>query len=174
MTITEEQESYHYINSSEQEFLKLLSEKDIRYVLIGGHAVNYYGHHRVTRDLDILIDRTPENVERLLGALRFMRIDIPADASVRLLQTRVKMPLPRLNIDVLTSIDWCDLSFENMYSERNKVAFDFGAASLVSFEHLLHMKSNSEREKDQQDYKALLSIQSDQSGREDGCSHKNK
>jgi len=34
-------------------FLKCAKQNDLRYMCIGGYAINYYGYHRVTEDLDI-------------------------------------------------------------------------------------------------------------------------
>ena len=36
-----------------KEFLKLLKEHDVRYLLIGGYAVSYHGYIRATGDMDI-------------------------------------------------------------------------------------------------------------------------
>lgn len=36
-----------------KEFLKLLNEHGVEYLLIGGYAVGYYGYPRATNDLDI-------------------------------------------------------------------------------------------------------------------------
>ena len=38
-----------------KEFLKLLNEHGVEYLLIGGYAVGYYGYPRATNDLDIWI-----------------------------------------------------------------------------------------------------------------------
>ena len=46
------------------EFLNFLScaqKNKLRYMCIGGYAVNYYGYHRSTEDLDIWIAPTNEN-----------------------------------------------------------------------------------------------------------------
>ncbi|MDP2983793.1 MAG: hypothetical protein Q8O92_10745 [Candidatus Latescibacter sp.] len=37
-----------------KEFLKLLNDKNIQYLLIGGYAVGYHGYPRATNDMDIL------------------------------------------------------------------------------------------------------------------------
>lgn len=36
-------------------FLKCAQQNHLRYMCIGGYAVNYYGYHRVTEDMDIWI-----------------------------------------------------------------------------------------------------------------------
>lgn len=36
-----------------REFLKLLAEHRVDYLLIGGYAVGYYGYPRTTADMDV-------------------------------------------------------------------------------------------------------------------------
>ena len=36
-----------------REFLKLLNEAEVKYLLIGGYAVGYHGYPRTTADLDV-------------------------------------------------------------------------------------------------------------------------
>lgn len=38
-----------------KDFLKLLHSNGVRYLLVGGYAVGYYGHPRATADMDIWI-----------------------------------------------------------------------------------------------------------------------
>jgi hypothetical protein len=40
-----------------KEFLKLLNDKGVRYLLIGGYAVGYHGYPRATNDMDVWIAR---------------------------------------------------------------------------------------------------------------------
>jgi hypothetical protein len=48
-----------------KEFLKLLKEHDVRYLLIGGYAVGYHGYPRATEDLDIWVAIHPDNAQKL-------------------------------------------------------------------------------------------------------------
>jgi len=48
---------------------KSFQQHDVKYVVIGGIAAVLYGVPRATFDLDILIEATPENAQRLLDAL---------------------------------------------------------------------------------------------------------
>ena len=52
-----------------KEFLRLLNENGVKYLLIGGYAVGYHGYPRATNDLDVWIAREPENVTRVVSAL---------------------------------------------------------------------------------------------------------
>ncbi len=48
----------------------LLNQHGVRYLLVGARALQLWGSARATRDIDILIDPTPENAVRVLRALR--------------------------------------------------------------------------------------------------------
>lgn len=51
---------------------KELNEKDVKYVLIGGFAMNYYGFPRATEDIDLIVDPSNENILKLKKALSFL------------------------------------------------------------------------------------------------------
>ena len=53
-------------------FLKCARKNNLRYLCIGGYAVNYYGYHRATEDMDIWIAPTAENKICFLNTLRCM------------------------------------------------------------------------------------------------------
>lgn len=46
-----------------------LNERGVRYVVIGGFAINRLGFIRATEDIDLLIDRDLENQRALKAAL---------------------------------------------------------------------------------------------------------
>ena len=51
------------------QLLKTLDRHGVDCVLIGGIAIQAYGHVRTTQDLDVIAAWTPENMERLARAL---------------------------------------------------------------------------------------------------------
>ena len=44
---------------------KALNQEGVRYVLIGGFAVILHGYVRATKDIDLLVDASVENIQRL-------------------------------------------------------------------------------------------------------------
>lgn len=48
---------------------EVLNRSEARYLVIGGVACVLHGYVRATTDIDILIERTPENAGRVLDAL---------------------------------------------------------------------------------------------------------
>jgi hypothetical protein len=53
-------------------FLKCAQKNKLRYLCIGGYAVNYYGYHRMTEDLDVWIAPTNENKNIFLNTMLCM------------------------------------------------------------------------------------------------------
>src|SRR5450432_2223536 len=53
-----------------REFLACLNRAGVEYLLVGGYAVNHYGYHRFTEDIDFWIAVSEENFDRLLAAIR--------------------------------------------------------------------------------------------------------
>jgi hypothetical protein len=49
--------------------LRGFNEKGVRYLIVGGYAVSHYTEPRVTKDLDIYIETSDENVARVYEAL---------------------------------------------------------------------------------------------------------
>lgn len=64
------------------EFIRLLGRHEVRYVIVGGEAVIFYGYPRLTGDIDFLYDRTEPNSLRLFNCLvEFWRGEIPEIAN---------------------------------------------------------------------------------------------
>ncbi len=56
----------------EDEYLslvRLLNEENVEYVVLGGHAVIAHGYYRTTGDIDIFVNSTEENAEKLVRSL---------------------------------------------------------------------------------------------------------
>jgi hypothetical protein len=53
-----------------ERLLKSLSSSNVAFVIVGGVAATLHGSARLTTDLDIVYDRSTENVQRLVSALK--------------------------------------------------------------------------------------------------------
>lgn len=54
------------------EVCKKLNEKGVKYILIGGFAVSYYGFPRATVDIDLLVEPSEDNISKIKTALSFL------------------------------------------------------------------------------------------------------
>jgi predicted nucleotidyltransferase len=64
---------------------RALNDAGARYILIGGFAVIAHGGARTTKDIDLLVDPSPENVTRVKQALRILEdraVDQVADTDI--------------------------------------------------------------------------------------------
>jgi predicted nucleotidyltransferase len=64
---------------------RALNEAGARYVLIGGFAVIAHGGGRTTKDIDLLVDASSDNIGRVKSALRILEdraVDQVADTDV--------------------------------------------------------------------------------------------
>src|SRR5216110_447613 len=52
-----------------REFLRCLNARDVRYLVVGGHAVSFHGYPRFTHDVDVVVLPELDNAHALLGAL---------------------------------------------------------------------------------------------------------
>lgn len=48
-----------------RDFLAALNEQEVRYILVGGFSVILHGYSRTTGDMNIWVERTSENYQRL-------------------------------------------------------------------------------------------------------------
>ena len=58
-------------------FLKALNKFGVNYVIIGGHAAIYHGVHRNTGDLDVLIEASVDNGNKLTSSLKSLNLQLP-------------------------------------------------------------------------------------------------
>jgi hypothetical protein len=137
------------------EFLRLLAEHEVKYLLVGGHAVGYHGYPRSTGDMDIWIPRARENAVGLVTALEEFGFDEPElTADVFLEEGRViRMGVPPLRIEIQTSLSGVD--FDVCYSDRIVAKWDDVEVSIISLERLKENKRAAGRLKDLSDLEHL-------------------
>ncbi|CAN5294622.1 nucleotidyl transferase AbiEii/AbiGii toxin family protein [soil metagenome] len=58
------------LNKDFLDFIELLNQHKTAYMVVGGYAVGLHGYPRYTGDLDIWIEKTEENVDRLLMVIK--------------------------------------------------------------------------------------------------------
>ncbi|MCA9195278.1 MAG: hypothetical protein KDB03_26085 [Planctomycetales bacterium] len=56
-------------NPSWLDFVSRLRLANVKFVIVGGHAVNFHGYLRTTEDLDLIFLREPETESEVLSAL---------------------------------------------------------------------------------------------------------
>jgi len=152
-----------------RELLAHLIDAEVRFVLVGGLAVNAWGYLRATRDVDVVPDPSPENLAKLDGVLRDLggKVDLggqllDASAISTFLRTgdRTLVATDLGQVDVLQGLPQVP-SFAALDAEATDVDLDGLALRVCSLEHLLEMKRASQRPRDRDDLEALEAAQED-------------
>ena len=138
-----------------EEFLLLLEEKQVEYMIVGGYAVAFHGYPRFTKDIDIFFDASPDNVARLQEALiafGFEREALPDEAFTRK-DALLIFGSPPTRVDLLNFID--GVSFAD--ARPNAVRGRYGAAevSFIGRADLIRNKRATPRAQDKVDADAL-------------------
>ena len=134
-----------------RDFLKLLNENDVRYLLIGGYAVGYYGYPRATHDMDIWIAVDPANAEKMVNVMTEFGFAEGAIARDVFLQTEgvVRFGVPPLRLEILMAIS--GVAFEDCYGRKLVDNVDGIPVRIIHLEDLLKNKIASGRHKDLDD-----------------------
>lgn len=140
---------------------KYFKEHKVRYITIGGFAVNIYGYSRNTGDLDILIDDTLDNRKNLRKA--FIDIGI---GDFEAIETMVFIPGWTdfslnfgLRLDIMTAIKGLeDKSFQELYDEATIVLLGGVEVKFIDYDSLILAKKASNRPKDQLDIEELKKL----------------
>ena len=138
-----------------KEFLKLLNVHEVRYLLIGGYAVNYHGYVRATVDMDIFVKPDKRNAERLVTALIEFGFDVEELSSGLFLNPDnvIRMGVPPLRIEIMSSITGVD--FEECYENRIVDQSDNVTIHLISLDKLKKNKHAAGLLKDRNDLEHL-------------------
>jgi hypothetical protein len=145
----------HVLPDDFREFLRLLTEADVEYLLIGGYAVGYHGYPRTTADMDIWVAMSPDNAARLVDVFKRFGMQDP-ELTPSVFQERgkiIRMGVPPMRIEVLTEID--GVVFAECNAARITTEIDGQIVHLISREHLRINKRASGRHKDLDDLEHL-------------------
>lgn len=138
-----------------KEFLRLLNDHYVEYIVVGGYAVGVYGYPRATIDLDVWVRSSPENAQRIVSALREFGFEsvVPESAVFLSERTIVRFGLPPFRIELMTSIS--GVSFDPCATRAVPVDLGGVTAPFISLSDLRVNKRASGRHKDLNDLEHL-------------------
>jgi len=101
-------------NPDYSELLQRLNEFEVRYLIVGGYAIMKYTEPRFTKDLDIWVERSPDNAVRVFGALKKFGAPLESDKITPETFTRedltYQIGIAPVRIDILTGITGVEFS----------------------------------------------------------------
>jgi hypothetical protein len=143
------------------DFKDLLAEcvrADVRFMVVGGYAVGHHARPRATKDLDLLISRAGDNLERMARALA--RFGAPSSVvdHVRSLKVDeiVYLGVPPVHIDILCRADGIDT--EDALQRAESVRIGDLRIPIISLVDLLANNKAAGRPQDLADAAALEAV----------------
>ena len=132
-------------------FFDLLSEFNaakVRYLVVGAHVLNYYGRPRTTGDLDLFVEPTRENAERVFRALSRFGAPLEGITPEDFVTpgTVFQVGVAPSRIDILTSLT--GLSFATAWKNRRRARYESAAICLISERDFIRNKRAVGRTKD--------------------------
>mgnify|MGYP000048753285 CR=1 FL=1 len=141
-----------------EKLLVLLAEAGVDFIVVGGVAVSIQGYVRLTEDVDLLIDESASNVNRLLGRLAtygegFAGELSPADFTDEEGAIRIVEEVESCQMDLFTVM--AGKHYADIIGDADRFPVGDHAIAFASKSSLISWKGKSVREKDRLDALAL-------------------
>jgi len=136
------------MNSDFKDLLKAFNDAGVRYLVVGGYAYAEHVEPRYTKDLDIWIDRSHENAERVLVALRDFGAplnELTVD-DLTTAGTFYQIGLPPNRIDIISQLE--EMTFADCWERRKTVNIGELTINYLSLDDLIENKERTARPHD--------------------------
>ena len=150
-----------FVNSDFTDLLKIFSEYNVKYLIIGGYAFIQYAEPRYTKDLDLWISTDPTNASSVYAALRSFGAPLAGLTKDDFSEEGYfyQMGVPPVRVDILMGIPGMD--FKQAWRKRVETDFDGLLVSFISREDLIAAKRASGRPQDLIDADTLEQVNDD-------------
>lgn len=149
---------------------KELNRKKIKYVVVGGMAVNFHGVPRATYDIDLLLYLEDKNLDKFLSLLKRwgfkprVPVDIMDFAHKEKREDWIKhknmkafnLVNPAWAISEIDIIIDTPVDYKKAARNINYITIDNVAIPAISMRDLIKMKQNTGREQDRADIRYLM------------------
>lgn len=144
-------------NPDFQDFLIALNKAEVKYVLVGGYSVIYHGFPRTTGDLDIFVEVSKDNYDKLAVAFEDFQMplfDMTEDSFLHKIDINVyTFGRPPVCIEILKEIS--GFSFHEIYQNALETVFEEIQMKVIHLKDLRKNKKVSGRAKDINDLENL-------------------
>jgi hypothetical protein len=155
-----------------EEIFRAFEKEGLRYLVVGGIAVNLYGVPRSTADLDIMIDLEEENIKKLIMVMKKLgfipRVPVnPEDLADEKIREKwwseKKMDVftfwnPKKSFEEVDVFIKNPINFKSSYERRNEIKARNIRIPVASIRDIIKIKEKSGRKQDISDIEALKKI----------------
>ena len=137
------------------ELLRLFNKHRVRYCIVGAYAIAFHARPRYTKDLDIFVEPSLKNGERLIEALKefgFGGLKLTAEDFARPGRF-IQLGYEPVRVDLLTSLE--GFTFEQVWRHRALGQYGNARVPFIGREELIRNKTLVGRRQDQADLERL-------------------
>ena len=153
-----------YFSTDVQEFIRVLANYDVHYIIVGGEAVIYHGHARLTNGIDFFYEPTVANAEKLWDALdEYWAGDMPglkSSEGLLLIGATVQYGVPPNQIVLYNSLT--NVAFDEAWEAKVEESIRFRGKKYpvyyIGLEDLIKNKNALKRDIDKEDLKYLNAL----------------
>ena len=145
-----------------KEFIQLLNEYKVKYLVIGGYAVNFHGYPRYTKDIDFWLWMTPDNIAQLIKVLKefgFGSLNLGLEDFMTP-DNIIQLGYEPYRIDLLVDLE--GVEFEDCFERRTEGELDEVKINFLSLQDLILTKKTAARLQDLADAEQLEKIKNKQ------------
>jgi|CXWL01.1.fsa_nt_gi hypothetical protein len=140
------------MQSDWKELIETLNSHNVDFLVVGAHALAFYGRPRFTEDLDIFLRRTEENVRRLSVAMREFGIPLSQQSEANLINNPRHMVLVGNEPSAVDLLNFLDgVEFESAWEGKVRGKLFDQEVFFVSIADFRKTKTASGRAKDKLD-----------------------
>ena len=141
-----------------QDFVDLLRAfiaAEVRFLIVGAYALALHGRPRATGDLDLWIDATPENADRVMRALASFGAPLEEISAADFAREGVtyQMGMPPGRIDLLTELT--GITFADAWDDRLRRSFGDVEVDFIGRAAFIRNKRATGRPKDLGDIEGM-------------------
>jgi hypothetical protein len=143
------------LNQDFKEFIQLLNDNQVHYLVVGGYAVALHGYPRYTKDIDIWIELTQENATRMVETLAqfgFAALGLK-ESDFLVADQVIQLGYAPNRIDIITTLP--GITFKDCYDQRLLVEIDGVKVDFIDRENLRKNKKATGRLQDLADLEKL-------------------
>ena len=138
-----------------EDFIVLLNQHNVDYMVVGGYALAFHGKPRHTGDLDIWIDISDDNAGKMVRVIKEFGMSSLGLERMDFLKAGVitQIGYPPLRIDILNEIDGVD--FKEAYPNKLIIDVEGLPVNYIGLNDLIKNKQVSGRRQDISDVNEL-------------------
>jgi hypothetical protein len=148
-------EANYPMNQDFVDLLRAFLAADVRFLIVGAYALALHGRPRATGDLDVWVEATPENAERVMRALGAFGAPLGNISAADFTREGVtyQIGVPPGRIDILT--DLTGLRFVDAWSDRLRRPFGDVEVDFIGRAAFIRNKRATGRPKDLGDIEGM-------------------